>query len=106
MTENINDVPLSDKAIISDDRATVGMLRQALDGIADDAEVVIPFTLFGMEVEQLELGAVVVNADKALVWIVAVSQAELNIGEEILNGDLGAPKGDGVQAKPEATPFA
>jgi len=73
---NINEIPVTDNAIISTERATVGMLRHAIEGLSDDAQIVIPLTVFGIELDQLEVGAILLNDDKSVVGIVAVSSFE------------------------------
>jgi hypothetical protein len=100
----LNDVPLSPDAIISDDRVTVGQLRQALDRLDDGTEVVIPITLFGVQVDQFEVSAVMITEDRKRVGIVAAMRNEF---AEAIAKDMVQPAGTGDnEAEPEVKPFA
>lgn len=104
INNNLNDVPLSPDAIVSDDRVTVGQLRQVLDGLDDDTEIVVPITIFGIQVDEFEVSAVLVTQDRKRIGIVAAMSHEVAgpIAEDIMT-KIADKSGDEV---PVAKPFA
>lgn len=100
---NLNDVPLSPDAIVSDERVTVGQIRKVLDGLEDSTEVVVPITIFGIQVDQFEVSAVMVTEDKKRVGIVAAMRNEF---AEAIAKDMAQPAGNDGGEVPEQKPFA